>query len=178
MTEGAYIAITASAALRAASAPIPPQTSTKSSFSKKRKRRPPTSFSMTRHSLISGPTSRSSAATMATLDISVALEPLHRPPQCPFDRHDLPAQFALRLAGTGKHLFPSHANRVHSGARLAVQHTPGNRLVNYSRGKGEHVGQLHLRRRQPRDLSKLVQNLLQRKILAAQNVALTRLPSF
>src|SRR5579864_9102336 len=129
MTEGAYTAITASAALLAASAPIPPQTRTKSSFSKKRNRRPPTSFWLNSHPLIRGRTSRSSAATMATLDISVTPEPLHRPPQRSVHRHNFPAQFALRLAGAGKHFFPAHAYCIHRGARLAVQHASGDRLV-------------------------------------------------
>src|SRR5208337_81680 len=116
---------TASAARRAASAPIPPQTRTMSSFSKNRKRLPPASFSLTRHSLIRGRTSRSSAATMAILDISVDIpvvpEPLYRPPQGTFHRHDLPPQFPLRLGGTGKHFFLPHAHCIDGGPGLAVQ---------------------------------------------------------
>src|SRR5580658_5095405 len=129
------MAITASAARRAASAPIPPQTNTRSSFSKKRNRRPFTSFSLTRHSLIRGRTSRSSAATIATLDIAIAPEPLDRAPQCSLHRHDLPPQFALCLAGTGKHFLFAHAHRVHGGARLAIEHSPANRFVYHCRRK-------------------------------------------
>src|SRR5713226_10075394 len=135
------MAITASAARRAASAPIPPQTSTMSPFSKKRKFRPAYSFSLTRHSFTRGRTSRSSAATMATLDISVALKPLHRPPQCRIDRDDLPAQFPLRLVGTGKHFLLAHAHGVDRGTRLAMQHAPRDRFIHHACGKGEHIRQ-------------------------------------
>src|ERR1700683_2500 len=150
------MASTASAARRADSAPIPPQTNTRSSFSKNRNRRPFTSLSFTRHSRIRGRTSRSSAATIATLDIAIAPEPFDRAPQCSLDWHDLPPQFALCLAGTGKHFLFAHAHRVHGGARLAMQYSPGDRFVDHSRRQGEDIRQLQSWRGQPRDLPELV----------------------
>src|SRR5436305_1610258 len=124
---GAYRTITASAARRAASVPIPPQTTIAWSPSKNRNRLPSCYFKLTRHDRMSGLTSRSSAATIAILDIAIRLEPLHCPAQRSVDCDDLPAQFAFSLVGTSKHLLLAHANRVHSGARLTLQHAPGDR---------------------------------------------------
>ena len=72
--------MTASHALRAASAPIPPHTSTARPFSKNLKFRPSYSRSLIRQRLTSGQTSRSSAATIATLIVGIAiiLKPLNR----------------------------------------------------------------------------------------------------
>src|SRR5271155_941474 len=113
--------MTASAARRGASAPLPPQTSTVSLFSKKRKLRPAYSFRRTRQCFSSGFTSLSSAATMAILNISVAPEPFHRPPQRVFDGDDLPTQLAFRFVGTGKHFFLAHAHSIDGRAWLALQ---------------------------------------------------------
>src|SRR5580765_2903188 len=157
--------MTASAARLAASAPMPSHTRTNSSFSKKRKRRPSTSFSLILQSRTNVRTSRSSAATIATLDISVTLEPVHRPPQRALDGNDLPAQFALCLVRAGEHFFLAHPHRIDCGAWLAMQHAPRNRLINHPSSKGKNVWQPYLRRGQPRDFPQRIQNLLERQIL-------------
>src|SRR5258708_901937 len=137
--------MTASAARRAASAPIPPQTTTTSPFSKKRKLRPPFSFSLQRQSLTRGRTSRSSAATTATLDISVVSKPCDCPAQCIFNRNDLPPQLACSLVGAGKHLLLPHAHCVDGSAWLAPQQPPGNGFIDDSSGKRKEIRQLDLR---------------------------------
>src|SRR3982074_800230 len=162
----------ASVARRAASTPMPPQTRTISPFSKKRKLRPLYSLLLMRQCRTSGSTSRSSAATMATLGISVRPKPLHRAPQGAFYRDDLPAQFAFRFSGAGKHFFPAHANRVDGGSGLAIQYPAGDGFVNHPGGKSKYIRQLHFRRGQSGDAGQLIENLFQRQILASQNVAL------
>src|SRR5438477_3895180 len=121
--------MTASAARRAGSLPIPPQTNTASPFSKNRNRRPSCSRSLTRQPFTSGRTSLSNAATIATLNIPVRLEPLHRPPQRVFHRNNLPSQFALGLVGGRKHHLASHAHRIDRRPRLAFEQAPRHHLV-------------------------------------------------
>src|SRR5580658_155858 len=175
---GWYNAITASAARRAASRPIPPQTTTISSRSKKTNLRPSYSRSTRLQPLVSPLTSRSSAATIAILGIPVGPEPLYRPTQCPIRGHRLPAQFSLCLARTGPHLFLSHTHRLDGCARLAPQQSARHRLIHSAGGIGDKVRQLQCGRRQTCNRSQLVQNLLQRQVLAAQNVALAALAFF
>src|SRR4051812_1353050 len=149
----------ASAARRADSAPIPPHTSTAPSFSKNRNRRPDTSFSTARHPLTSGRTSRSSAATMAILDIAIGPKPLDRPPQRIVNGNHFPPQFALRFVRTSKHLLLAHSYRIHGGARLTMQHPARNSFVNYPGGQCEKIWQLHFGRGQAGNLAELVENL-------------------
>src|SRR5258708_24215176 len=149
---------------------MPPQTRTISPFSKKRKLRPMCSLSVVRQCRTSGNTSRSSAATIATLGIPIRPKPLHRAPQRTFYQDDLPAQFALCLVGAGKHLFPAHANRIDSGSRLAMQYPTGNCFINHARGKGKYIRQLHSRRRQYREAWQPVEKLLPPKVLTPQQV--------
>src|ERR1700716_2411811 len=151
---------------------MPPQTTTISPFSKKRKRRPLYSLSVVGQCRTSGSTSRGSAATMATLGISIRPKPFHGAPERSFYRDDFPAQFTFRFVGAGKHLFLAHANRVRGRSRLALQYPTRDGFINHARGKSKYIRQLHFRRRQPGNSGELVENLLQRKILASQNVAL------
>src|SRR5207245_8000464 len=122
---------------RTASSPIPPQTATVSSCSKKRKTRPECSRCLTVQSRTSGFNSRSSAATMAILGIAVCPEPLHSSPQGAFYGNNLPAQLALGLVGAGKHFLLSHPHRVNRRARLAPENSSGDCLIHYPRSKGE-----------------------------------------
>src|SRR5579864_6745370 len=142
---GVYKAMTASAARRAASLPMPPQTTTASPFSKNRNLRPPCSRSLTRQLFTNGPTSLSSAATIATLDIPVRPEPLHRAPQRAFHWNDLPSQFTLGLVGTGKHHLAPHAHGIDRRPRLTLQQTARNHLVDNASGKGKKVRQFYAR---------------------------------
>src|SRR3981081_1121107 len=151
---------------------MPPQTRTISPFSRKRKLRPLYSLFVMRQCRTSGSTSRSSAATIATLGISVRPKPLHRAPQGSIYRDYFPAQFAFRFAGAGKHFFPAHANRVDGGSRLAIQYPASDGFVNHPGGKSKYIRQLHFRRGQPGNAGELIENLFQRKILASKNVAL------
>src|SRR5208282_5278929 len=168
--------ITASVARRAASAPIPPHTKAASPFSKRRYRRPPCSIVLNLQPWISGHTSRSSAAMMAIFfsDITVRAKPLYRPPQGAIDRNRSPSQFPLCFGRSHKHHFASHAHGVNRRARLPAQKPPGHRLVHHPGREREHIGQFQRGRFQTRDRAQPVQNLLQRKILAAQNIALAR----
>src|ERR1700751_3806967 len=135
----------ASAPRRAAAAPIPAQISTISPFSKKRKRRPSCSLSVARQLFTSGRTSRSKAATIATLGISVSPKPFHSAPHGIFDGHNRPTEFSLGLGGTGKHLLLSHANRIDGCTRLAAWNQTAHRLVDNAGREREHVRQLDRR---------------------------------
>src|SRR5579871_4626581 len=104
--------MTASAARRAPSEPIPPQISTSFPFSKNRKVRPPCAFSLARQFLTKGPTSRSRATTMATLDIVVCPKPIDRTSKRALHRNDSPLEFSLSFARTGEHLLLPHAHCV------------------------------------------------------------------
>src|SRR5438105_6888055 len=73
---GAYRLIIASVALCAASCPMPPQTSTALSFSKNLYLWPSYSRSTGRQDLISGKTSRSMAATIATFELLLNIQVL------------------------------------------------------------------------------------------------------
>src|SRR5690242_4160624 len=119
----------ASAARRAGSVPMPPHTSTASSHSYARNFRPAYSCSTTRQCLTSGRTSRSSAATIATLDISVGPEPIDRAAQRIVYRDNLPANLVFRLRRTRKHLLLPHPHRLDRRPRLLAQQTPGDRLI-------------------------------------------------
>src|SRR5580658_167549 len=100
---------------------MPPHTTTMSSRSKKTKLRPSSRRSTRLQPVVSPLTSRSNAATMATLGISVSPEPLHRTTQRRVRRNTLPSQFPFGLVGAGPHLFLTHAHRLHRGARLTPQ---------------------------------------------------------
>src|SRR5262249_2582685 len=162
--------MTASVARLAASNPMPPQTTTAFPDSKKRKLFPPCSLSATRQSRTSGPTSRSSAATIATSGITLRSEPRHRPSQRAIDGHDFPTELAFRLRRGNEHFLLPHADRVDGHSRFASPNPSAKDFVNYAGGKGHRVRNFHLRRREPRDCGQLVQNLLQRQVLAAQHV--------
>src|SRR5208283_3847554 len=167
---GRYNAITASAARRAASTPIPPQTTTDSSCSKNANLRPSCSRSTRRQRLMKAATSRSKAATMAILGISIRLKPLDRPPQRAFHRDCLPSQFAFRFSRTGPHFLLSHANRFDGRAGLAPQQAAGDRLVDRPCQVRHKVRQLDFWRRYTGNRAQLIQNLLQRQVLAAEDV--------
>src|SRR5580704_1163096 len=175
---GRYKAITASAARRAASRPIPPHTTTISSRSKKMKLRPSYRCSTRFEDLVSPRTSRSSAATMATLGISVGPEPLDCTAQGTVGWHRLPSHLSFRLIGAGPHFLFSHADGFDRRAGLAAQQAAGDRFIHRARPIGNKIGQLHLRRGQAGDRAQLIQNLLQCQVLAAQNVALAALALF
>src|SRR5208282_1111760 len=171
-------AITASAARRADSTPMPPQTTTNSSFSKKVNLRPWCSCCMLAHFLTSERTSRCSAAMMATLGIPVRSEPLYRTAQGILYWSDSPPQLAHGFIGTGPHFFLSHAYSFDGCARLAAQQAPGDGLVDQSCRDGKEVWEFHFRRGQARDHAELIQNLLQGEVLAAENVTLAALSLF
>src|SRR5215469_7463080 len=137
----------ASAARRAASGPMPPQTSTARSFSKKRNRRPSYSFSLTRQCLTRGRTSLSRAATMAISGIAVGPEPVDCAAEGVVDGGDLPAQVAFSFPRAGEHLFLAHAHGVDGGARLAMKQPPGDGFVDNSCQEGKKIRQLECRRR-------------------------------
>src|ERR1700730_13100514 len=101
--------------------PMPPQTTTISSCSKKSKLRPSCSPLRRVQFFVRPLTSRSSAATIATLGIAVGSEPFHSAAQSPVRGYRLPSQLTLCLARTGPHLFLSHAHRLDSRARLAAE---------------------------------------------------------
>src|SRR5580692_1911673 len=157
--------MTASEARRAAAAPIPPQTTTMSSWRKKRNRRPSCSLSLTCQLLTSGRTSRSRAATIAMLGISVRLEPLNGPPQGVIDRHDFPSQLALRLGRTGKHFLLAHANGIDRCTRLPAKQYPCNRFIYNAGGIREYVRQFDRGRGQTSNLPQFVEDLLQGQVL-------------
>src|SRR5437588_2496320 len=168
--------MTASAARRAASEPIPPQTTTTWSFSKNLNTRPSYSLRDVGQSLINGQTSRSRAATTAILypsamaHISMRAEPAHGPTQCIVDRHHPPAQFSFRFSRTDKHFLAAHAHGLNSSPRLAPKNMSCDDLVHDAGGKRNQVGHSNLRRRQSCNRSQLVQNLFQCQILSPQNI--------
>src|SRR5437588_1130494 len=146
--------MTASAARRAASEPIPPQTTTTWSFSKNLNTRPSYSLRDVGQSLINGQTSRSRAATTAILypsgmaHISMRPEPAHGPAQCIVDRHHPPAQFSFRLGGSDKHFFAAHAHGLNGSPRLAPKDVSGDDLVHDAGRQRDEVRHSNLRRRQ------------------------------
>src|SRR5215470_14539618 len=151
--------MTASVARLAASNPMPPQTTTAFPDSKKRKLFPPCSLSTTRQSRTSGPTSRSSAATIATSGITLRSEPRHRPPQRAIGRHDFPTELAFRLRRGNEHFLLPHADCIDGRSRFASPNPPGEDFVNYAGCQGHRVRNFHFRRGQPRDFGQLVENL-------------------
>src|SRR5467141_430965 len=154
---------------------MPPQTMTAFSFSKNRNLCPSCSRSVRRQLLIRGLTSRSNAATIATLRITIDPEPLRRSSQRGFHGNDLPAQFALGFVGASKHFLRSHADGVNRGARLTTAQAASYYFIRYARCIGEYIGQFQYWRRQPGDLCQLIENLFQRQVLAAEDIAFAAL---
>src|ERR1035441_9132095 len=169
----------ASVAQRADWLPIPPQISAEFSFSNKRYRRPSCSIARTVQFRTSGAISRSMAAMMAILlgmavGVSVCFKPLHRPAQSRVHWNRSPAQFTFCFRRTYEHHFSSHAHGVNGCARFLTKQPAGYHLVDNPGREREKIRQLHGWRLQPCDHCQPIQNLFQRKIFAAQNVALAR----
>src|SRR6266849_1671691 len=152
----------ASAARRAASDPIPPQTSTMAPLSKNLNQLPSYSRRLTGQCFTSGQTSRSSAATIATLggDILIRSEPFHSAAEGIIHRDNFPAQFPLRFARGDKHFIPAHSHRFDSGPRFTAQNTAGYYLIDYASGQGHRIRHSDFGRRQSCDCSQLVKYLL------------------
>src|SRR2546426_4666493 len=189
----------ASAARRAASGPIPPHTSTRLSFSKNLNERPPYSLRLADQSLTSGQTSLSRAATIAILvelgnlvmvslisysregarpqhelylRITVRPKPFHRTAQRTVHRDHFPAQFPLRLGGRDEHFLPAHLHGLNVCARFAAKDPPRDDLIYHARRQSDRIRHPHLGRWQAGDFRQLIENLFQRQVLPAEDVAL------
>src|ERR1019366_2925884 len=113
----------------------------------------------------------------ASLGIGIGPEPLYRTSQGIVGGHGLPSQFALGFVGAGPHLYPSPANGFDCGARLPAQQAARNCLIDQARHIGNKVWELHFGRRQTRNRAEFIQNLFQREVLAAEDIALAA-PAF
>src|ERR1700722_9257813 len=129
---------------------------------------------------LTGPSARFGMTELAAraLYIPVRAEPLYRAAQRRLHGNDFPSQFALGLVGTGEHFLFSHAPCVHGCTWFATQQTASERFIDYSGCEGEYVRQLDCGRRQSGNAGQFVENLLKRKIFAAQNVTLAGLTFF
>src|ERR1700721_3140475 len=154
--------MTASVARPAASTPIPPQTATVSPCSKKVKSRPPCWCGTRPQCLMSGLSSRWSAATMATLGIGVGPKPLYGTTESIVSRQGFPSKLALGFGGTGPHFFLAHAHSFDGGARLAAEQATSDILVHEACRISYEVGELNARRREMGDGPELVENLFER----------------
>ncbi len=113
-----------------------------------------------------------------TLDVFVISEPVYGAAQGWFYWDYLPAQLTLGFVRAGEHFLFPHTHGVNGGARFAMQQASGDCFVNHTSCECEGIGQFYFRRRQAGDFAKLVENLLQRQIFSAENIAFARLPFF
>ena len=114
-------------------------------------------------------------ARLVLCGIAVRLKPLHRSLQGAIDRaaDSIPSSRSALALVTNIFLRPMRTeSSVTRGSRL--QHLAGDQSVHHAGRVRHRIRQLDLRRRQSRNRRQLVENLLQRQVLAAENVALAR----
>ncbi len=133
-------------------------------------------------SFTNGETSRSSAATIASscssvwelaLGVSIRPKPLHRPPQRFVHGTGLPSQFALRF-GRLTNIFLRPMRTASMVARGSCEAECPSTAYRPRRSPAPPHTEPDFRRGQSRNRRQLVENLLQRQILSAQNVTLAR----
>ena len=117
---------------------------------------------------------RSAATSSQVFTISIRPKPLRRAPQRFHRRPGRISQLARGLVVPHPHFLARHAHRVERRPRLLAGHR-GPAGGRHSRRVRHRIGNPHRRRRPSRHFCQLSKNLLQRQVLAAQDVALARL---
>src|SRR5262249_15298835 len=135
----------------------------------------------------SGAISRSIAATIATLyfsitsrlcGVAIGAKPIHGPLQCRIYRNSLPTNLPLGFGGGHKHFLFTHAHGIDSCASFFAHDPPSKHFIYDTSCQRHNIGDFNCRRRQPSDRSQLVENLLERQIFPAENIALSAFPFF
>src|SRR5438552_1994177 len=119
---------------------------------------------------------RTSVAKKLASYISISPKPFCGAAEGVIHRRDSPFQLALGFSRRNEHFLPSHADGVYGRTRFTTTNAAGEDLIHHSGCQRKRIRHTYFGRGKTGDRCQLVENLLQREILATQNVTLARAP--